>query len=57
LYPSIFAGIFFASFVLLMFGKMPNSPLVQYDKAITECEKSLPSDKNCHIVGVPNESK
>lgn len=36
---------------------MPNSPLVQYDKAITECEKSLPSDKNCHIVGVPNESK
>lgn len=36
---------------------MVSSPLMEYHDAIKECEKSLPRDKHCKIIGVVDDGK
>lgn len=36
---------------------MVSSPLAEYHDAIEECEKSLPRDKHCKIIGVVDDGK
>jgi len=36
---------------------IPTSGHSQYTKAIQECEATLPRDRHCHVVGVPNETE
>lgn len=34
---------------------LPNSALKKYEKAIEECEKSLPRDQHCKVIGVVDD--
>jgi hypothetical protein len=36
---------------------IPTSGHSQYAKAIQECEATLPRDRHCLVVGVPNETE
>ena len=36
---------------------MVSSPLTEYHDSIKECEKALPRDKHCKIIGVVDDGK
>ena len=38
--------------VVLMNGCLPSTDAYKYRKAIQECEKSLPRDEHCVVIGV-----
>lgn len=44
-----FLGILLCAFLN---GCIPSSDAYQYKKAIRECEKSLPRDEHCVVIGV-----
>ncbi len=52
-----FVGILFGviSFVAVSFGHRTDSS--KYNKAIEECEKSLPRDKHCKVIGVVDDGR
>jgi len=49
---SFFLG---AAFTLALDSVLPEAPMLEYKKAIEECEKGLPRDQTCKIIGVINE--
>ena len=49
----IIAGWFIASIINVL----PFSYAGMYRSAIAECEKSIPRDKHCKVIGVINEQK
>ena len=50
---AFFMGIVVSGAIL----NLPNSPINKYEDAIKECEKSLPRDKHCKIIGVVDDGK
>jgi hypothetical protein len=46
------AGVIGFMFAVWMFAS-PWSDSTKYKKAIKECEKTLPRDQHCKVVGVP----
>ena len=48
------AGFFIGAWIMLGFMTMPSeSPYRKYKNVIEECEKSLPRDQECKVIGVP----
>lgn len=43
--------------VSVLISSLPMSNSSLYKKAIEECEKSLPRDKHCKVIGVVDEDK
>lgn len=51
--PKLFlAGALAGWFVAGMLNSLPLSDASKYRAAIAECEKSLPRDQNCKVIGV-----
>jgi hypothetical protein len=51
-------GFVLATVVIGVVANLPFSNVVKYDNAIKECEKALPRDKHCKVIGViDNEFK
>ena len=50
---AIFWGFFSGLFVAALLNTMPFADAEQYRRAIKECEKTLPRDQHCTVVGVP----
>lgn len=49
-------GFILATVVIGVIANLPFSNVTKYDKAIKECEKSLPRDKHCKVIGVLDDS-
>jgi hypothetical protein len=45
-------GFCTATVVLGIVANLPFSSVTKYDKAIKECEKTLPRDQHCKVIGV-----
>ena len=45
-------GILFGFMIFSILNRMPFSDAYKYRAAIQECEKSLPRDQHCRVVGV-----
>lgn len=50
-------GFVFATVVIGVMANLPFSNVTKYDNAIKECEKSLPRDKHCKVIGVVEDGK
>ena len=49
----IFWGIFLGYVFAIWMMHSPWSDLTQYKNAIKSCEKSLPRDQHCVVIGIP----
>ena len=49
------SGIVFGFVIAVWAFNSPWSDNMKYRNAIQECEKSLPRDQHCKVIGVPNE--
>lgn len=49
----VFVGILVGVFAMIFLNAGPWSDASKYKEAIKNCEKSLPRDRNCNVVGVP----
>ena len=49
-------GFVLATVVIGVIANLPFSSVTKYNDAIKECEKSLPRDKHCKVIGVIDES-
>jgi hypothetical protein len=50
-------GMFTGVILLMLLLGFADSSVSRYKTAIAECEKSLPRDQHCKVVGVPVEKK
>jgi hypothetical protein len=51
--PKLFlAGALAGWFIAVMLNSLPSSDASKYRAAIAECEKSLPRDQHCLVIGV-----
>lgn len=51
-------GFILATVVIGVVANLPFSTVTKYNTAIKECEKSLPRDKHCKVIGVvDNDTK
>ena len=48
-----FAGALISFVIMLWLMASPRSDTTKYRKAIKECEQTLPRDKHCKVIGVP----
>lgn len=46
------AGVFVGLFIAVMLNALPASNSSRYRAAIAECEKTLPRDQHCVVIGV-----
>lgn len=53
----IAVGFVLGLLVAILLSSVPSSGLQQYKKALEECEKSLPRDQHCKVIGVVDETK
>jgi hypothetical protein len=50
----LFAGMTIGGLIVLIITALPFSDAARYRKAIDECERTLPRNVQCKVVGVPN---
>lgn len=48
-------GFVLATVVIGVIANLPFSNVTKYDNAIKECEKILPRDKHCKVIGVVDD--
>lgn len=53
--PSFNFGFFVGFIIPVIIVSLPSSDVSLYRKAIEECERTLPRDQHCRVVGVPEE--
>jgi hypothetical protein len=53
----IFWGTLFGLFLASLLNTLPFSDAEQYRRAIKECERTLPRDQHCRVIGVPGVQK
>ena len=46
-------GLIFGIFLFAMINGMPFTDASKYKEAIRQCEKSLPRDEHCVVIGIP----
>jgi hypothetical protein len=46
-------GVFVGLFIAVLVNTLPFADSEKYRRAIKECERSLPRDQHCTVVGVP----
>jgi hypothetical protein len=50
-------GLFIGMFIAALLNTLPFSDAEQYRRAIKECERTLPRDQHCVVIGVPGVQK
>ena len=53
----VFAGFMLGIVFCIGLSSLPDSGIEKYKKAIEECEKSLPRDKHCKVIGVVDDGQ
>jgi hypothetical protein len=53
--PAILPGILMGFLIGAMLNTLPFSDAERYRRAIKECEKTLPRDQHCVVIGVPGK--
>jgi hypothetical protein len=48
-----FWGVVVGFFIAALLNTLPFADAEQYRRAIKECERTLPRDQNCRVIGVP----
>lgn len=49
-----FSGLLIGGLIVMIISSLPFSDAARYRKAIDDCERVLPRNVHCKVVGVPN---
>ena len=53
----VFAGFMLGIVFCIGLSSLPDSALEKYKKSIKDCEKSLPRDQHCKVIGVVDDGQ